>query len=169
MKKAIIALSLVGVVLFGITYAYARGPGFGRGEMGQYCQGFWGSGKGSSLTPEQLNKFKELRQKLNEETAQLRGNILTKRLELQSLWTNPKADPKVIADKEKELRDLQNQMKDKMLQLKLEARKSLTPDQISEFGQSRRKNPGFGRGHMMSHDPKMGHGHEMGPGYGPCR
>ena len=169
MKKAIIALSLVGVVLFGITYAYARGPGFGRGEMGQYCQGFWGSGKGSSLTPEQLNKFKELRQKLNEETAQLRGNILTKRLELQSLWTNPKTDPKAISDKEKELRDLQNQMKDKMLQLKLEVRKSLTPDQISEFGQGRRKNPGFGRGHMMSHDPKMGHGYGMGPGYGPCR
>ena len=158
MKKAIIALSLVGVILFGITYAYARGPGFGRGEMGQYCQGFWGSGKGSSLTPEQLNKFKELRQKLNEETAQLRGNILTKRLELQSLWTNPKSDPKVIADKEKELRDLQNQMKDKMFQLKLEARKSLTPDQISEFGQGRKKNPGFGRDHMRDY--------RMGPGFG---
>jgi Spy/CpxP family protein refolding chaperone len=151
MKKAIIALSLVGVILFGITYAYARGPGFGRGEMGQYCPGFWGSGKGSSLTPEQLNKFKELRQKFNEETAQLRGNILTKRLELQSLWTNPKADPKVIADKEKELRDLQNQMKDKMLQLKLEARKSLTPDQISQFG------PGHMRGYGMGSGSDHGH------------
>jgi Spy/CpxP family protein refolding chaperone len=169
MKKAIIALSLVGVILFGITYAYARGPGFGHGEMGQYCPGFWGSGKGSSLTPEQLNKFKELRQKFNEETAQLRGNILTKRLELQSLWTNPKSDPKAIADKEKELRDLQNQMKDKMIQLKLEARKSLTPDQISEFGQGGRRGTGLGRDHMMGHDPRMGYGHRMGPGYGPNR
>ena len=164
MKKAIIALSLVGVILFGITYAYARGPGFGHGEMGQYCPGFWGSGKGSSLTPEQLNKFKELRQKFNEETAQLRGNILTKRLELQSLWTNPKADPKVIADKEKELRDLQNQMKDKMLQLKLEARKSLTPDQISQFGPGRGMGPGFGPGHMRGYGMGSGsdHGHLKG-------
>ncbi len=169
MKKAIVALSLAGAILFGITYAYARGPGFGRGEMGQYHPGFWGSEKGSSLTPEQLTKFKELRQKFNEETAQLRGNILTKRLELQSLWINPKADPKTIADKEKELRDLQNQMKDKKFQLKLEARKSLTPDQISEFGQGWRKNPGFGRGHMMEYGHRMGQGYRMGPGYGPCR
>ena len=148
MKKAIIALSLVGVILLGITYAYARGPGFGRGEMGQYCQGFWGSGKGSSLTPEQLNKFKELRQKLNEETAQLRGNILTKRLELQSLWTNPKTDPKVIADKERELRNLQNQMRDKAIQLKLEARNILSPEQLAQFGPGCGMGPGFGHGHM---------------------
>ena len=169
MKKAIIALSLVGVILFGITYAYARGPSFGRGEIGQYCQGFWGPGKGSSLTPEQLNKFKELRQKFNEETAQLRGSILTKRLELQSLWTNPKADPKAIADKEKELRDLQNQMRDKMVQLRLEARKVLTPDQISQFGQGWRMTTGFGGGHMMEYGHRMGQGYGMGPGYGPCR
>lgn len=131
--------------------------------MGQYCPGFWGSGKGSSLTPEQQNKFKELRQKFNEETAQLRGTILTKRLELQSLWTNPKSDPKAIADKEKELRDLQNQMKDKKFQLELEARKLLTPEQISKLGQGGRRGTGFDRGHMM------GHGYGMGPGYGPCR
>ncbi|MFB3886163.1 MAG: Spy/CpxP family protein refolding chaperone [Thermodesulfobacteriota bacterium] len=166
MKKAIIALGLVGVILFGITYAYARGPGFGRGEMGQYCQGPWGSGKEFSLTPEQLSKLNELRQKLNEETAQLRGNILTKRLELQSLWTNPKADPKAILEKEKELRDLQNQMKDKMLQLRLEARKILTPEQISKFGQGRMMNPGFGPGRMRGHRYGMTHGYGMGPGFG---
>ncbi len=167
MKKTIVALGLLAMLLFGVTYVFAQNPG--HGHRGGAPQEGWGPGKWSSLTPEQKTKAQELHRKFNEETAQLRGSILTKRLELQSLWTNPKADPKVIADKEKELRDLQNQMKDKMLQLKLEARKSLTPDQISEFGQGRKKNPGFGRGHMMSHDPKMGHGYGMGPGYGPCR
>jgi Spy/CpxP family protein refolding chaperone len=75
----------------------------------------WGSGKGSSLTPEQKTKFQELRRKFIEETAKLRGARLTKRMELQSLWTNPKADSKALLDKEKELRDLQNQMKEKVV------------------------------------------------------
>jgi hypothetical protein len=70
-------------------------------------------------------------------------------------------------DKEKELRDLQNQMRDKSLQMKLEARNFLTPEQISEFGQGMGR--GFGRGHMMGGGPGFGHGHGMGPGYGPCR
>src|SRR4030067_1314193 len=112
MKKAIVVLGLVALVVLGAAYAYAQGPGFGPGHRPG-----WGQEKWSSLTPEQQTKFQELRQKFNDETAQLRGTMLTKRLELQSLWTNPKADPKAILDKEKELRDLQNQMKDKMFQL----------------------------------------------------
>jgi Spy/CpxP family protein refolding chaperone len=87
---------------------------------------------------------------------------VTKRLELQSLWTNPKAESKAILDKEKEVRNLQNQMKDKSLQMKLEARNFLTPEQIAEFGSRGGMGPGFGRGHMM------GHGRGMGPGHGMC-
>src|SRR3989304_3854198 len=108
MKKTIIALGLGALMLLGVTYVYAQGPGFGPGHRTG-----WGHGKWSSLTPEQQTKFQELRQKFNDETTQLRGATLTKRLELQSLWTNPKADSKTILDKEKELRDLQTQIKDK--------------------------------------------------------
>jgi Spy/CpxP family protein refolding chaperone len=153
MKKKLIVLGLVVVMVLGVTYVYARGPGYGPDPKGED----W---KGLSLTPEQKTKFQELRQKFNDETAQLRGNTLTKRLELQSLWTNPNADPKAIMDKEKELRDLQNQMKDKAVQVKLEARKFLTPEQIQESGQGMGR--GFGRGHMM------GHGRGMGPEHGMC-
>jgi Spy/CpxP family protein refolding chaperone len=155
MKKKLIVLGLVVMMVLSVTYVYARGPGYGPGPKGED----W---KGISLTPEQKTKFQELRQKFNDETAQLRGSILTKRLELQSLWTNPKADSKTIMDKEKEVRDLQNQMKDKMIQFKLEARKFLTPEQIAEFGMGRGKGHGFGRDHMM------GQGRGMGPGYGMC-
>src|SRR4030042_6175340 len=114
-KKTIVVLGLVALMVLGVAYAYAQGPGFGPGHR----QG-WGQEKWSSLTPEQQTKFQELRQKLNDETAQLRGTMLTKRLELRSLWTNPKADPKAIVEKEKEFRGLQDQMRDKSLQLKLE-------------------------------------------------
>lgn len=157
-----VALSLVALMFLGVTYVYAQGPGFGQGHGMMHRQEQWGPGKGSSLTPEQKAKFQELRRKFIEETAQLRGAILTKRLELRSLWTDPKADANVIMNKEKELRDLQNQVRDKVVQMKLEARKFLTPEQITEFGPAWGMGPGFGRG------GKKGLGHGMGYGYGPC-
>jgi Spy/CpxP family protein refolding chaperone len=162
MRKMMIVLGLVAVMLFSVSLVYAQGPGFGPGHRGMPCQEGWGLGKGPSLTPEQKTKFQELRQKFNEENAQLIGTMVTKRLELRSLWSNPKADPKAISDKEKELRDLRNQMGDKVVQMRLEARKFLTPEQITEFGQGFGMGPGFGRGGMMGHMGKMSHG------YGAC-
>ena len=152
MKKTIVALGLVAVMIFGVAYAYAQGPGFGPKYKGlspeETC---------SSLTPEQKTKLQELRSKFNEETAQIRGAMVTKRLELQSLWTDPKADPKSILDKEKELQSIRDQMRDKGIQLKLEARKILTPEQLAQFGSG----CGMGRGRMMA-----GRGRMMGAGRG---
>ena len=164
MKKTLLALSLITVLILGVTYVYAQNPGHGPGQgpgwKGEHCRESGNPGKFPNLTPEQKANFQELRRKFNEETAQLRGSLVTKRTELQSLWTNPNADPKAIVDKEKELRDLQNQMKDKAVQAKLEARKFLTPEQIQESGPGMGR--GFGRGHMM------GHGRGMGPEHGMC-
>jgi len=164
MKKTLLALSLVTVLILGVTYVYAQNPGHGPGQgpgwKGEHSRESGNPGRFSNLTPEQKTKFQELRRKFNEETAQLKGALVTKRVELQSLWTNPNAEPKAIVDKEKELRDLQNQMKDKALQMKLEARKFLTPEQIQESGQGMGR--GFGRRHMM------GDARGMGPGHGMC-
>jgi Spy/CpxP family protein refolding chaperone len=164
MKKTLLALSLITVLILGVTYVYAQGPGRGpgqgpgwKGERGRESES---PGRFSNLTPEQKAKFQELRRKFSEETAQLRGALVTKRVELQSLWTNPSADPNTIVAKEKELRDLQNQMRDKALHAKLEARKFLTPEQIQESGRGMGR--GFARGHMMDH------GRGMGPGHGMC-
>jgi Spy/CpxP family protein refolding chaperone len=59
---------------------------------------------------------------------------------------------------EKELRELENQMRDKAVQMKLEARNILTPEQLADFGKF--GGPGSGRG------PGMGHG--KGRGCGGC-
>jgi Spy/CpxP family protein refolding chaperone len=149
MKKTIVVFGLLAAMLFGITFAYAQGPGFGFGHKGMPSHESRWHQEWSFLTPEQKVKFQELRRRFDEETAQLKGATLTKRLELRSLWTNPKADSKAILDKEKELRDLQDQMKDKVIQSKLEARKLLTPEQISQFGQGGGMGHGFGRGYKM--------------------
>ena len=159
MKKTIVLLGLVALMVLGVTYVYAQGPGMGPGHRGMHES--WSHGKDYPLTPEQKTKFEELRRKFREENAKLIGAIVTKKLELQSLWTDPKAESKAILDKEKELRDLKNQLKDKDVQMRLETRKFLTPEQIQNW------KPGWGmdRGHMMGgRGHMMGGGYEMGPG-----
>ena len=162
MKKTVVVLGLVTVMVLSGVYAYARGPGAGSGPG--YRPG-WGYEKWSSLTPEQQTKLQELRQKFNDETTRLRGAIYTKRLELRSLWTNPKAESKVILDKEKELGTLQEQLRDKSVRFKLESRNILTPEQLAQFGPGWGMEPGFGYGHRRGHGFGMGRG-GMGPGFG---
>jgi len=172
MKKIMITLGLAALMLFGVTSVYAQCPGFGpefgrehRGmgtqqslgpdRRGMHGQDHWGPAmhhKTFNLTPEQKTQFQELRRKFRQENAQLIGSLVTKRLELQSLWTDSKSDPKALLDKEKELRDLQNQMRDKMIQLKLEARKFLTPEQIANW----RSGWGMSHGHRMGYDRRKG-------------
>ena len=166
MKKRVVVLGLVALMVLGVAYAYAQGPGSGPGSgPGPGHRHGWGQEERSSLTPEQQTKFQELRRKFKEDNAKLFGGIVTKRLELQSLWTDPKADPKAILDKEKELRDLQNQIRDKAVQMRLEARKFLTPEQIQNWKPGLGMGRGFGGGYMMGRGGRMGRG-GMGPGHG---
>jgi Spy/CpxP family protein refolding chaperone len=153
MKKAIIALGLVMVMLFGISYVYAQEQGDPPRHGWVHGEKFWGQGKRLNLTPEQKARFQELRRKFIGENAQLIGGLVAKRLELRLLWTDPKADSQAILAKEKELRDLQNRMKDKIIQYRLEARNSLTPEQIEKLGLI----GGMGRRGMMGHGWGMGH------------
>lgn len=164
MKKTLVVLGLVAAMVIGVTYAFAQGPGYGPGS-GRMGRGNWGYHKGLSLTQDQRAKFQELRGKFIDETAQLRGAMLTKRIELRSLWTNPKSDSKAILDKSRELRNLGDQLNDKAVQMRLEARNILTPEQLSQIGQGW----GMGRGHMMGHEGMMGPGGMMGYGQGEGR
>jgi Spy/CpxP family protein refolding chaperone len=167
MEKKIIGLGLVAiallVILLGVTYVYAQAPGFALGHGPRWGERHhWGSlepGKGLNLTPEQKANFREMRKKFIQENAQLIGALVAKRLELRSLWTDPKADPQVILAKEKEWRDLQSQMRDKVIQAKLEARKILTPEQIANWKPWQMRHRG-----MMNRGPGRGCGQGMGPG-----
>ncbi len=156
MKKATVALGLVMVMLFGVTYVFAQEQSDPPRHGWMHGEKSWGQGKKLNLTPEQKAKFQELRRKFIAEDAQLIGDRVAKGLELRSLWNDPKADPQAILAKERELRDLLNRLKDKMVQYRLEARKSLTPEQIEKFGKMRGIGLGFGRGCRMSHNQGMG-------------
>lgn len=159
MKRNLIVVSLMVMMVLGAMTAYAYGPGFGSRGRGGLCWESAEAGQGPALTSEQRTKLQGLRQKFVAETAKLREALMTKRLELKSLWTDPNASAAAIIDKEKEVRELQNQMRDQGLQFKLEARQHLTPEQISGFGAGFGMGPGFRRGPMK--------GCGMGPGRGP--
>jgi len=160
MKKTIVTLGLVALLVAGVAYAYAQNPGADPAPKPG-----WGHGRWSSFTPEQQTKFRELHRKFSEDNAKLIGAIVTKRLELHALWTDPKVDSKAILDRERELRDLQNQIRDKAVQMRLEARKFLTPEQIQNWKPRWGMGRGFGSGYRMGHGHGMGRG-GMGPGRG---
>jgi len=146
MRKMIIILGLISIFFLGV--AYAQTPDIGPGYKRPQFQRFGGPGKEFPLTPEQKAKFQELRQNFEKENAQLIGAIVTKGLELKSLWTDPKADSMAILSKEKELRGLINQLGDKLMQTFLEARKFLTPEQIASWKTGPKMCPCGGRSEM---------------------
>jgi Spy/CpxP family protein refolding chaperone len=153
MKKAFVVFAMA-LVLAGAPYVYAVGPGPGPGPR----EGCMGYGKGASLTEEQRTQLQELRQKFHDETAKLREQIWAMRQELRTLWSDSKSGADAILKKEKEMRDFEDQMRDKAIQMKLEARSILTPEQLAEFGNF--GDPGSGRW--------QGKGHGMGRGHGGC-
>ena len=164
MKKITVVAGLVALMLIGAAYyAFAQGPSYGPGP-GRMGQGNWGFQKGVNLTPEQKAKFQELRRKFNDDTAQLRGTLLTKRLELHSLWADPKSDSKAIMEKEREMTNLKDQLREKAVQMRIEARSILSPEQLSQITQRRGMGHGnmMGRGGMMARGGMMGHGQGAG-------
>ena len=143
MKKTVIALGLAVVVALGATYVFAGGPGFGPGKGSRNCGG---GCRVANLTSEQQTKIQEVRQQHHNEVAPLRDKMVSLREELRTLWSDPKADPKVIQAKTKEMNNLRDQMQDKMVEFRLETRNLLTPDQIQAMGAGCEQCPGHGRG-----------------------
>ena len=131
---------MVGGALLAMSgLAIAAGPGFGRGNNFNCPGGF----DQLNLTADQNTKLNVLREKTWKDTVSLRNQMQTKRLELQTLWTNPNPDKDKILAKQKELNDLRNTLQAKMTDSRLEARKVLTPEQAAQVAG---RGPGMGMG-----------------------
>jgi Spy/CpxP family protein refolding chaperone len=114
----------------------------------------WGGGMGGgrcamNLTPDQAGKFFDLREKFRNDTAAMRKDMMVKHAELAALQKAEKPDKAAIDAKQKELKALWAQMKEKRTAFQAEAGK-ISPDLAKGFG------PGMGRG--------MRHGGGMAPG-----
>lgn len=143
-KLTILSVGLVALFFFGSGFAFAHDtPCYPCPDREGYQREF-------SVTPEQRTRFQELRRRFTEETAQLRGDILSRRMELRTLWANPRADSQAILNKERELSSLEEQMRDKTVQTRLEGRGILTPEQLAQVVV-----PMLGGEHRMARFPKQ--------------
>ena len=144
--KVSLLLAMALVLSLGLAASSWAQP-MGKGMMGQ------GMGRGHgmmNLTPEQAGKLFDLKEKFHNDTAALRKQMWVNRAEMAALWKAEKPDEKAILAKQKELNAVREQLQEKMIAFRFEAKKIA---------------PNFGMGwHGMGHGMGMGHGCGMGPG-----
>jgi len=186
MKKWSLAVGVVALAVLA-TSVLAVGPGSRSGGPGQACQDCPGYGAGSgagpcsgsgygpgggrgfgrmaeelNLSKDQLDKLAEMRKRHWDDVQPLRDEMFKKRQEMRDLFTNPGSTDGAILAKQTELNKLQQTMRDKMVQFKLEQRKVFTPDQLEKM----KDLPyGHGKGGRQGYGPGRGPG--KGPGSGP--
>ena len=144
LTKGVPVLLMLVLALSLSTTAWARGFGCGRGN----------------LTPEQAGQLFDLKQQFMNDTASVRKAMWMKRAEMAALWKAENPDTKQIQAKQKEMNALREQMQEKMVAFRLQARK------ICPMG-----GKGMGKGMGMGPGPGMGMGCMAmmgdGPGMGP--
>ncbi len=146
--KVSLLLSLALALSLGLAasvWAQPMGKGMGPGMM--------------NLTPEQAGKVFDLMEKMHADTADLRKQMMVKHAEMAALWKAEKPDQNAIQAKQKELNALRDQMQEKMMACRLEAKK-IAPD----FGMG--MGMGMGMGGCCGMGPGMGQGPGMGMGSG---
>ena len=92
----------------GAGYGPGMGGGYGRG-MG-YGRGGWGPGAGANLTDEQRAKAAALQEQFRETNWKLMGDLRQEQSKLSGLYGAAKPDAKAIAEQEKKVDALREQM-----------------------------------------------------------
>ena len=151
------ALMLAAVPAFDVAHAQ---QGQGKGKTGAPAgEGiFPGCPLNLNLTQEQTAKLQELRNGFFKDTTGLRSDIFKKEQDMDALMLEKAIDAEKAKKLQEEISNLQGQMSQKRLQAQLDARKMLTPEQISLLPPG--CNMGFGQG-------GKGCGFEPGCGKGP--
>ena len=146
--KGVPVLLVLALILSLSTAAWARPFGRGHHRM--------------NLTPEQAGKLFDLKQKFMNETANLRKAMVVNRAELRALWKAENPDAKQIVAKQKELNSVREQLQEKMVAFRIQARK-ICPQMGKGRGFGMGSGWGHGRGMAMAGN---GPGFGMGPGCG---
>jgi len=164
MKKTVVTLSIIAVSLLAATVLLAAGFDRGRGPMwgggNPYC--FNNDGTLSSrwsalgLTEEQKAKLQSLREAHLRDIKPLQDQLFSKKGDLRLLWLQPTPDREKILALQKEIRNLQEQIRERKDAFFLDTLNVLTPEQQAKLKQGR----GFGP--KMPHRGVYGPGHQMG-------
>jgi zinc resistance-associated protein len=122
---------------------------------------------GGNLNTEQAGQLFDLKQKFMNDTADLRKAMMIKRTELSALWRAENPDEKQILAKQKEVNALREQMQQKSMAFKLQARK-ICPQGPLGMGPHGGMGPGAGMG-MDGGCPGLAMGPGGGMGRGGCQ
>jgi Spy/CpxP family protein refolding chaperone len=148
------------------VFAFGGRGGYGAGGCGGQGAGFgspMSMAANLNLSKEQTEKMWQTKEKFRNDTQKMRYELFQKRIELKSLYADPKADEATLLAKQKELNALRQGMQDKMIQMRLEQRKLLTPEQIKKLSETSYGRGFAGRG--AGHGPyTQGQGAGFGPG-----
>jgi len=141
------------------------GPGMGGGMGPMMLHGL----DQLNLSAEQWGKVQVLKGAHMKAVTPVQNQLFAKRNEIRMLWAEPNPDGAQILAKQKELGELQGQMREKATQFALDVRKVLTPEQLTKFSVL---GPGMGGHHgfcpFQGGGPGPGAGGPgMGPGPGP--
>ncbi len=128
MKKLFIVITVLIVSAAVVAPTYALQADKKPGPHKEFC-----FKKHLGLTDQQLAKMKELKNSFHADSRDLRYNLEIKRVEMRKLFTDPKTDDETLLAKQKEIRDLRQQLSEKKAQMKIEWRKILTPEQIAKL------------------------------------
>ena len=125
-------ISIVVVLALALTLGLAAASWAGPGDGDKGC-GMMGA---MNLTPEQAGNFFDLKEKFRNDTAAMRKDMMVKHAELAALKKAEKPDQAVIDAKQKELKALWDQMKEKRTAFQAEATK-ISPELAQGFGRGK--------------------------------
>ena len=128
MKKLFIVIAVLIVSAAFVMPTYAVQTDKKHGSHKEFC-----FKKHLGLTDQQLTKMKDLKNRFHADTRDVRYNLEIKRIEMRKLFTDPKTDDETLIAKQKEIRDLRQQLSEKKAQMKIDWRKILTPEQIAKL------------------------------------
>jgi hypothetical protein len=85
------------------------------------------------LSQEQRALVRKIRQDYDDQIKILQGKLMSKRLELQSVFRNPQADERLIRAKAREVFDLQNESQSLTMDFQIQIRGLLSAEQLRNW------------------------------------
>ena len=128
LQLAVVFLLLLLVLLPPSTFAEGphRRHEWGSGMLRRGCVGFDDLG----LSEAQKVALEKVERQFTDKVFSLRNRLMIKRLELQGLLRDPQADEKAIREKAREVGILKSELREKTIDVQIEIRAILTPEQI---------------------------------------
>lgn len=124
MKK--VGLALIVSILFLMTGTVFAGDSDRVSWMGPFSPDLLSK---LQLSEDQLSEIRVLQGKVIEKVSPMRSSLFQMKGELKDLWVQNKPDESRIKEKQREIRSLRDQIKDRVTSYSLELKKLLTPEQ----------------------------------------